>query len=233
MCEEDISDRISRLLARPMPRRKALAGLFSLLLLPLTAHGSPSDNNKSATKEPLTFYLNSEVHTLNAYYTIEYYEANGPALAPLGSAQIGPKPVSNVVQLVTYLRKQLPQAEVSIDSIHPKVIRIIDKNLTSKEDYGLNKPVILSYSGLLCDLPKAIGNATDEDVSFLNTNDAALISIYPEMTEVNLDLNYTSGREMLISAVYRPGCSHELWEACTSLRDGRNHTMIDFPPPVP
>jgi hypothetical protein len=204
--------------------------LLPLFLLPMAAFASPAANSKAAVKEPLTFYLNSETEALNSCYTIEYYESSPILPSSLSSAQIEPKHVSDVEHLIAYLKEQLPEAEVFTDHANPKVIHITDKQLRHQKDYGLNQPINISYNGSLAGLPKAIGKLTSDNVSYLNTTDAAIIFLYAENKNVNITLESTSGREILTNATRTPGCSNELWQASSFLIQGKLNIEIYFPP---
>lgn len=200
-----------------------------LLFLCLPTVASPTQGSK-AIKQPLVSYLNQEAVTLDCYFTVEYY-FNGFVPSALAPAEVVPKSWTSPAQLVTYLKTQLPGADVMVDQLHPKVIYIVDKPLTQQKVYCLNEAIDLSYSGPLSGLPKAIGDATKQTVSFLSSNNVAITSGYGQETQVKVDVKHTEGREAVTSAALLPQSNRQLWLASTSVVKGRNVTSIYFPAP--
>lgn len=205
--------------------------LPSLLLLLTAAFVMPAANSKAVAKEPPAFYLNRETALLNCYYTVEYFEPSPMLPSSLGAAQIEPKRVANLEQFLTYLKKELPEAEISTDGVNPKVIHIADRRLLHRKDYGLNKSINIAFNGSLSGLPKAISSLTKDDVSYLNSTNSAIISLYAENKNVSLSLQNTSSREVLTTATFTPSCSNELWEAYSSVVDGKISTSVYFSTP--
>lgn len=209
---------------------KNIVLLLPLLFLTAMANANPPASHKAMTKVPLTVYLDNQTASLNSYYTIEYYFANGAVPSTLGSAEIEPKPISNIPEFVAYLKEQLPEADVFIDTKHPTIINIVDKKLVQEKDYSLSKPITIHYNGMLSGLPKAIADVTKEDVNYVNSINAAVIFTDSDTIKVDLDLRGTPGREVLTKTAYLPGCNRQLWQGFTSSGNGANHTSIYFPP---
>ena len=201
--------------------------LLLLLFLPLVAYANPS---KTAAEEPLTFYLDKETTTLHGHYTIEYYFSPGVSTTRLASAKVLPKSFAKITQLADYLAGQLQDAQILVDHANPNVIHIIDKALSQQKDYGLNKVTDIVYSGSLSGIPKAIATATHQNITFLDSNNVALMYAHPDPTQVKVNMKKSPCREIVTSAALLPGCSRQLWVASTSATDNSNTTSIYFPP---
>ncbi len=207
------------------------AFLIFTLCFTLNASVKLFADSKPLRKVPLTTYLSNEMTILNGYYTIEYDESKASRPFPLDQAEIKPKSCSSILQLVSYLQEQLPEAKISIDQTHSNVVNIIDKSL-NQANYSLNKTIDMSYNGNLSHLPKAVANAAKNNIVYVNTTNPAIINTFAGNIQVDINIRGKSAREVLTDGVYPSRQSRQLWQAFTSFNLSADSTGIYFPPPV-
>lgn len=214
------------------------ACIFSVLPAQCGENAQPPQN--VSQKIPLKSYLQAMGTKLNCYFTLER-DNKGPHKisdfrkhSSLDGATIDDnEQITKVDELISALKKDLPQADISIarhagDDVI--VVHIADISLMTMPNYVLSRKLSIKYSGFLHSLPDALGSRLENRVSSPETMELGEMMRGDRDGQTKVSVNYDNKvvRDTLTDAVPKLQDNRILWDAEALTRDGPEVVEVKY-----
>lgn len=200
------------------------SALFALASRCCLAAPTPLVIDSPVKKVFLTEYLTAMGEKLGCHFTVE---AKGPAENLLYTQVPGDQNVKTIDDLKRKLRQELPNIAVGQDKRNPKILNIMDNQLSQGTDYVLNKQLDFTYSGALGGLPYTLGKQLDAVITTPNKFNVSHIHL-DLVTSVQFDAKKQTVRAILTDYVPLAHYSTILWEADTDEFNGKPRTLVRY-----
>lgn len=104
-------------------------------------------------------YVSNVGRKLEFYFTVEYAAPTDGSPSPFEVAryQEDRADIKSVDDLLVHLKKTLKDIEIVQDPCHPEILHLVDAKASRDASYPLQSRLTLRYSGVLAELPEAIG----------------------------------------------------------------------------
>jgi hypothetical protein len=162
------------------------------------------------------------------YFTIEELREEGQHSRAMGIELPEGFAPSSREDMIKRLAKALPGSTVAADKAVPAVIRITDKQLLKRKDYGLDRDIDLSFKGSPEELLRWLG---EKKTGVTVPNGGGFGTIYATLdgrTPLHIQRHKGSVRHLLTAYLPLSNYRRLIWIADSTEKDGKLETRVRF-----